>query len=53
MPDARAMELLQMKEAEPALLLIRQTWSRSRVVSYALLTHPASRFEFNDTFLVE
>lgn len=52
-PDARAQTLLAMDEGEPALLLIRQTWSRSRVVSYALLTHPGSRFEFNDTFTVD
>lgn len=52
MPDSRAQELLQMKDGEPALLNIRQTWSNSRVVSYARLTHPGSRFEFNDTFTV-
>ncbi|TFI58470.1 histidine utilization repressor [Sphingomonas parva] len=52
MPDGRARELLQMKDGEPALLNIRQTWSKSRVVSYARLTHPGSRFEFNDTFTV-
>ena len=52
MPDTRARELLEMKDGEPALLNIRQTWSRSRVVSYARLTHPGSRFEFNDTFTV-
>lgn len=51
-PDARARELLGMKDGEPALLLVRQTWSRSRVVSYAVLTHPGSRFEFSDTFTV-
>lgn len=52
LPDGRARDLLQMKEGEPALLLVRQTWSRSRLVSYALLTHPGSRFEFSDTFTV-
>lgn len=52
MPDAQARELLQMREGEPALLNIRQTWSKSRVVSYAKLTHPGSRFEFKDTFTV-
>ena len=52
MPDGRARELLQMKDGEPALLNVRQTWSKSRVVSYARLTHPGSRFEFNDTFTV-
>src|SRR3546814_1872386 len=29
MPDTKARDLLNMKEGEPALLLIRQTWSRS------------------------
>lgn len=51
-PDPRARELLEMKEGEPALLNIRRTWSQGRVVSYARLTHPGSRFEFNDTFTV-
>lgn len=51
-PDAKARELLAMKEAEPALLNIRRTWSQKRVVSYARLIHPGSRFEFNDTFTV-
>src|SRR3546814_5048745 len=44
MPDTKARDLLNMKEGEPALLLIRQTWSRSRLVSYARLIHPGSRF---------
>jgi GntR family histidine utilization transcriptional repressor len=52
MPDHHTCELLQVKEGEPCLLLIRQTWSKSRVVSYARLTHPGSRFEFSDTFTV-
>lgn len=52
MPDARARELLQMKEEEPALLNVRRTWSKGRIVSYARLIHPGSRFEFNDTFTV-
>ncbi|HEY9553108.1 histidine utilization repressor [Allosphingosinicella sp.] len=53
MPDTKARDLLNMKEGEPALLLIRQTWSRSRLVSYARLIHPGSRFEFSDTFTVD
>lgn len=50
MPDARARELLMMKEGEPCLLVVRQTWSQSRIVSYAQLLHPGPRFEFSDTF---
>lgn len=50
MPDAPTCELLKIRETEPCLLLIRQTWSRDRIVSHARLTHPASRFEFSDTF---
>jgi GntR family transcriptional regulator, histidine utilization repressor len=51
-PDARSRDLLEMKEGEPALLNVRRTWSQGRIVSYARLTHPGSRFEFNDTFTV-
>lgn len=50
--DPAAQELLQVKAGEPCLLLIRQTWSKSRLVSYARLTHPGSRFEFDDSFTV-
>ena len=53
MPDARTRNLLRMEADEPALLLIRQTWSRDRLVSYARLTHPGTRFEFNDAFTVD
>lgn len=52
LPDPSARELLHVKEGEPCLLLIRQTWSKSRLVSYARLTHPGSRFEFDDSFTV-
>lgn len=52
LPDAATRELLQVEEREPCLLLIRQTWSHSRLVSHARLTHPGSRFEFNDSFTV-
>ena len=52
LPDPATQELLRIKAGEPCLLLIRRTWSKSRLVSYARLTHPASRFEFNDTFNV-
>jgi GntR family histidine utilization transcriptional repressor len=52
MPDKPTRELLGMAEAEPVLLLTRQTWSRSRLVSHAWLTHPASRFELSASFSV-
>lgn len=50
--DAATCELLQIKETEPCLLLIRRTWSKSRLMSHARLTHPGTRFEFNDSFTV-
>lgn len=52
LPDSSARNLLHVTEGEPCLLLIRQTWSKSRLVSYARLTHPGSRFEFDDSFTV-
>jgi GntR family histidine utilization transcriptional repressor len=52
LPTKEVQDLLGIKEAEPCLLLIRQTWSNSRLVSYARLTHPGSRFEFEDSFTV-
>lgn len=52
LPDNATRELLQLKEGEPCLLLIRRTWSRSQLVSHARLFHPGSRFEFNDSFNV-
>ena len=51
-PDKGTQDLLQIQSSEPCLLLIRRTWSHSRLVSYARLTHPGSRFEFNDSFTV-
>ncbi|MGY4398425.1 GntR family histidine utilization transcriptional repressor [Sphingomonas sp. UYAg733] len=52
MPDARTRSLLGLNELEPVLLLTRQTWSRSRLVSHAWLTHPGSRFELSAAFSV-
>ncbi|MCJ8159133.1 histidine utilization repressor [Sphingomonas sp. LaA6.9] len=52
MPDQRTRELLGMVDLEPVLRLTRQTWSRSRLVSHAWLTHPASRFELSASFSV-
>ncbi len=50
MPDEQTRELLAMDRRDPCLQMIRQTWSQSRLVSYAQLAHPGSRFEFSDSF---
>jgi len=52
MPDARVRGLLGMLEGEPVLQMTRRTWSRSRLVSHAWLTHPASRFELTAAFSI-
>ncbi|MCW6529955.1 MULTISPECIES: histidine utilization repressor [Sphingomonas] len=52
MPDASTRALLGLDEKEPALIMIRQTWSRGRLVSHACLTHPAHRFELSASFSV-
>lgn len=50
MPDARTASLLGLAAGEPILLMTRRTWSRSRLVSHAWLTHPGSRFELSASF---
>ena len=50
MPDDRTRELLAMRPDDPCLLMLRTTWSRSRITSYAQLFHPGSRFELSATF---
>lgn len=45
-PDVR--KLLRINKDEPCLLLLRRTWSRRRVVSFARMTYPGSRYEFLD-----
>lgn len=52
LPSEDTQRLLGIKESEPCLRLIRKTWSNARLVSYAILTHPSSRFEFEDSFTV-
>ena len=41
-------KLLRINKSEPCLLLLRRTWSRRRVVSFARMTYPGSRYEFRD-----
>lgn len=52
MPNRTIQKALDIGESEPCLLLIRRTWSDSRLVSVAELSHPSSRYEFEDSFTV-
>jgi GntR family transcriptional regulator, histidine utilization repressor len=52
LPTRKLGKLLEMQELEPCLLLVRKTWSKSKLVAYAELSHPASRYEFEDSFEV-
>ena len=46
-PDERIRGMLGLPDGEPVLRMTRRTWSRSRLVSHAWLTHPGSRFELS------
>lgn len=50
-PEVRA--LLGMQELDPVLVMDRRTWSGDRLVSHAVLTHPASRYALTATFEVK
>ncbi|MDQ2893080.1 MAG: histidine utilization repressor [Pseudomonadota bacterium] len=52
MPDPVTRRLLELSDDQPALLMMRHTWSRNQLVSYALLTHPGNRFELSASFAV-
>lgn len=49
-PDDHTRGILGMQPGEPVLVMTRRTWSGGRLVSHALLTHPASRYELTATF---
>ena len=53
MPDARTHRMLGLSAAEPVLRMTRRTWSHSRLVSHAWLTHPGSRFELSAAFSID
>lgn len=52
-PDKRTRTILELSEGEPVLQMIRRTWSRSRLVSHAWLTHPGARFELSAAFSID
>lgn len=43
-PDAGTCELLAIAASEPCLRLERRTWNGGRVVTFAVLTYPSSRY---------
>ena len=45
LPITSVCQYLTIDRHEPCLRIIRRTWSSGGVVSYALLTHPGSRFK--------
>jgi len=45
MPNAAIRQHLQMDDGEPALVVIRRTWSKGRPVTFGRLHHPGSRYE--------
>lgn len=51
-PDAEVRGLLGMMPGEPTLVMTRRTWSGGRLVSHAVLTHPADRYELTASFVV-
>lgn len=45
LPNAAVRQHLQMTAGEPALVVIRRTWSDGRPVTFTRLHHPGSRYE--------
>ena len=45
MPNRAVRKHLEMNEGEPALVVIRRTWSKGRPVTFGRLHHPGSRYE--------
>ncbi|GAB7024457.1 histidine utilization repressor [Salidesulfovibrio brasiliensis] len=50
LPNSEQQYFLNIPENEPCLLLRRKTWTGERLVSYAELYYPASRYTFGGTF---
>lgn len=52
-PDATTRELLAVPEGEPCLCLERRTWNAGRVVTYARLTYPSSRYDLGARYRLQ
>jgi len=50
LPNKEEQTFLEVRQDEPCLLLKRKTWSGDRLVSYAELLYPASRYSFGGVF---
>jgi len=50
LPSPEQQQMLAIREGEPCLLLRRRTWSEEKLVSYAELLYPGSRYSFGGVF---
>lgn len=50
MPNAANRDRLKMAADEPALVVVRRTWSAGRPVTFARLHHPGSRYELSGQY---
>lgn len=50
LPEPAISELLDIAETEPCLRLERRTWNAGRVVTYAILTYPGSRYDLSGRY---
>ncbi|WP_171013638.1 histidine utilization repressor [Chitinivorax sp. B] len=53
MPDEETQRLLEISPNEPCLLVHRRTWSADRLVSFARLTHPGTRYKLRSQVHVD
>ncbi|MGF1756313.1 histidine utilization repressor [Vibrio makurazakiensis] len=51
-PDPTTKVILELGDSEPCLLLNRRTWSGDKLVSFALLYHPGSRYKLSSKVLL-
>ena len=50
-PNAAVRDRLQMAPGEPALVVLRRTWSGGRPVTFARLHHPGARYELTGHYV--
>ncbi|MGE9550663.1 histidine utilization repressor [Erwinia amylovora] len=50
LPDRQQCNLLSLESNEPCLLIRRQTWSEAKIVTYARLLYPGSRYKLLGRF---
>lgn len=52
LPDSLTANRLAISSTEPCLRLLRRTWNRGRVVTFAVLTYPSSRYDLGARYPV-